>query len=441
VRKVVIVGAGGRDFHVFQRRYRDEAQTRVVAFTAAQIPGIDDRVFPASLAGPAYPDGIPIRPESELERLIVEHDVDEAVLAYSDLAHTDVMHLASRVLAAGADVVFAGPRSTMLRSRRPVVAVGAVRTGCGKSQTTRRIGQLLLERGLRVALIRHPMPYGDLERMRLQRFASLADIDASDPTIEEREEYEEPVRLGMLMFAGVDYAAILEAAEVEADVIVWDGGNNDFPFVAPDVMITVVDPLRPGHELAYHPGEVNLRLADIVVVNKVDSAAPADVATVVANVEAVAPDATVVLAASPVTLEGGSLVGRRVLVVEDGPTITHGGMPFGAGSVAARAAGASELIDPRPHAVGSLRDTYAAYPEIGPVLPAMGYGEQQLADLAATIRATGADVVVAGTPIDLARLIAVDRPVLRARYELADLDHPTLEGALAPWLARWADRD
>jgi predicted GTPase len=441
VRKVVIVGAGGRDFHVFQRRYRDDTRTRVVAFTAAQIPGIDDRVFPASLAGPAYPDGIPIRPESELERLIVEHDVDEAVLAYSDLAHTDVMHLASRVLAAGADVVLAGPRSTMLRSRRPVVGVGAVRTGCGKSQTTRRVGQLLLERGLRVALIRHPMPYGDLERMRVQRFASLADIDASDPTIEEREEYEEPVRLGMLMFAGVDYAAILEAAEAEADVIVWDGGNNDFPFVAPDVMITVVDPLRPGHELAYHPGEVNLRLADIVVVNKVDSAAPADVATVVANVEAVAPDATVVLAASPVTLEGGSLVGKRVLVVEDGPTITHGGMPFGAGSVAARAAGASELIDPRPHAVGSLRDTYAAYPEIGPVLPAMGYGEQQLADLAATIRATGADVVVAGTPIDLARLLDVDRPVLRARYELADLDHPTLEGALAPWLARWAGRD
>jgi predicted GTPase len=441
VRKVVIVGAGGRDFHVFQRRYRDDAQTRVVAFTAAQIPGIDDRVFPASLAGPAYPDGIPIRPESELERLIVEHDVDEAVLAYSDLAHTDVMHLASRVLAAGADVALAGPRSTMLRSRRPVVGVGAVRTGCGKSQTTRRVGQLLLDRGLRVALIRHPMPYGDLERMRVQRFASLADIDASDPTIEEREEYEEPVRLGMLMFAGVDYAAILEAAEAEADVIVWDGGNNDFPFVAPDVMITVVDPLRPGHELAYHPGEVNLRLADIVVVNKVDSAAPADVATVVSNVEAVAPDATVVLAASPVTLDGGSLVGKRVLVVEDGPTITHGGMPFGAGSVAARAAGASELIDPRPHAIGSLRDTYAAYPEIGPVLPAMGYGEQQLADLAATIRATGADVVVAGTPIDLARLLDVDRPVLRARYELADLDHPTLEGALAPWLARWTDRD
>jgi predicted GTPase len=439
VRKVVIAGAGGRDFHVFQRRYRDDRHTRVVAFTAAQIPGIDDRVYPASLAGPAYPDGIPIRPETELERLIVDHEVDEVVLAYSDLAHTDVMHLASRVLAAGADVGLAGPRSTMLHSRRPVVAVGAVRTGCGKSQTTRRIGQLLLDRGLRVALIRHPMPYGDLERMRVQRFATLADIDASDPTIEEREEYEEPVRLGMLMFAGVDYEAILEAAEAEADVIVWDGGNNDFPFIAPDVMVTVVDPLRPGHELAYHPGEVNLRLADIVVVNKVDSAAPADVATVVANVEAVVPDATVVLAASPVTLEGGSLAGVRVLVVEDGPTVTHGGMPFGAGIVAARAAGATELIDPRPHAVGSLRDTYLAYPDIGPVLPAMGYGEQQLADLEATIRASDPDVVVAGTPIDLARLVAVDRPVLRASYELADLDHPTLEGALAPWLARWTD--
>jgi predicted GTPase len=321
-----------------------------------------------------------------------------------------------------------------------VVGVGAVRTGCGKSQTTRRIGQLLLDRGLRVALIRHPMPYGDLERMRVQRFASLADIDASDPTIEEREEYEEPVRLGMLMFAGVDYEAILAAAEAEADVIVWDGGNNDFPFIAPDVMITVVDPLRPGHELAYHPGEVNLRLADIVVVNKVDSAAPADVATVVANVEAVAPDATVVLAASPVTLEGGSLAGARVLVVEDGPTITHGGMPFGAGTVAARAAGATELIDPRPHAVGSLRATYAAYPDIGPVLPAMGYGEPQLADLEATIRASDPDVVVAGTPIDLARLVDVGRPVLRARYELEELDHPTLEGALAPWLIRWTDR-
>jgi predicted GTPase len=447
MRTAVIMGAGGRDFHVFQTRYRDDGTIRVVAFTATQIPGIDDRLYPASLAGPAYPEGIPIRPEEELERLLLDHDVDEVVLAYSDLSHAEVMHQASRVLAGGADLVLAGPRSTMLTSRRPVIAVCAVRTGCGKSQTTRRVGQLLLERGLRVALIRHPMPYGDLESMRVQRFASLADIDASDPTIEEREEYEEPVRLGMIMYAGVDYAAILAAAEEEADVIVWDGGNNDFPFVEPDVMITVVDPLRAGQELAYHPGEMNLRMADVVVVNKVDAATPADVGVVVGNVERVAPDAVVVMAASPVTLdplEGtapgdeGSLAGARVLVVEDGPTITHGGMPFGAGTVAARQAGATELVDPRPFAVGSLRETYDAYPAIGPVLPAMGYGAAQLADLEATIRAVDADVVVAGTPIDLARLVEVDTPIRRARYELRELDHPTLEGALAPWLARWA---
>jgi len=444
MRTAVIMGAGGRDFHVFQTRYRDDQATRVVAFTAAQIPGIDDRVYPASLAGPGYPDGIPIRPEAELERLVAAHGVDEVVLAYSDLAHTEVMHQASRVLAAGADFVLAGPAATMLPSRRPVIAVCAVRTGCGKSQTTRRVGQLLLDRGLRVALIRHPMPYGDLERMRVQRFASLADIDASDPTIEEREEYEEPVRLGMVMYAGVDYAAILAAAEAEADVIVWDGGNNDFAFVRPDVTITVVDPLRPGHEVAYHPGETNLRMADVVVVNKVDAAAQGDVAHVIANVERFAPDAAVVLAASPVTLVGargesvseGALAGLRVLVVEDGPTVTHGGMPFGAGTVAAREAGATGFVDPRPFAVGSIRRTFATYPDIGPVLPAMGYGAAQLADLEATIRAARADVVVAGTPIDLARIVHVDTPIWRARYELLELDHPTIEGALAPWLAR-----
>jgi predicted GTPase len=448
MRTAVIMGAGGRDFHVFQTRYRDDPTTRVVAFTAAQIPGIDDRVYPASLAGPSYPDGIPIRPEDELEQLLSDHVVDEVVLAYSDLAHAEVMHQASRVLAAGADFLLAGPRSTMLTSRRPVIAVCAVRTGCGKSQTTRRVGRLLLDRGLRVALIRHPMPYGDLESMRVQRFASLADIDASGPTIEEREEYEEPVRLGMVMYAGVDYAAILAAAEDEADVIVWDGGNNDFPFVEPDVMITVVDPLRPGHEVGYHPGEMNLRMADVVVVNKVDAATADDVAAVVANVERIAPRATVVLAASPVTLDApeggapgqdGSLAGLRVLVVEDGPTITHGDMPFGAGTVAARQAGATELVDPRDVAVGSLRDTYAAYPAIGPVLPAMGYGAAQLRDLEATIRASAADVVVAGTPIDLARLVEVDTPIRRARYELREIEHPNLEGALAPWLARWSE--
>jgi predicted GTPase len=441
MRTTVIMGAGGRDFHVFQTCYRDRPDSRVVAFTAAQIPGIDDRHYPATLAGPRYPEGIPIRPEAELETLVAAHEVDEVVLAYSDLSHVEVMHQASRVLATGADFVLAGPRATMLESSRPVVAVCAVRTGAGKSQTTRHVGRLLLDRGLRVALIRHPMPYGDLERMRVQRFASLADIDASDPTIEEREEYEEPVRLGMVMYAGVDYAAILAAAEAEADVIVWDGGNNDFPFVRPDVFVTVADPLRAGHELGYHPGETNLRLADIVVVNKTDAARAEDVATVVANVEAVNPGATVVLAASPVTLDVGStdgdLTGKRVLVVEDGPTATHGGMPFGAGTVAARRAGATDLLDPRPFAVGSLQETFATYPDIGDVLPAMGYGAEQLADLTATIRASGADVVVAGTPIDLGRLVDVPMPILRARYVLEDLDHPTLEGALAPWLARW----
>jgi predicted GTPase len=349
------------------------------------------------------------------------------------------------VLAAGADFVLAGPRTTMLRSRRPVVAVCAVRTGSGKSQTTRRIGELLRDSGLRVVLIRHPMPYGDLTRMRVQRFTSIEDIDASDPTIEEREEYEEPVRQGFTMFAGVDYAAILAAAEEEADVIVWDGGNNDLPFVAPDVLVTVVDPLRPGHEVRYHPGEANLRMADVIVVNKVDAALPDAVAEVVANVERLAPAATIVMAASPVTLvppagapAGASLEGRRVVVVEDGPTITHGEMPFGAGSVAAQQVGAI-IVDPREAAVGALADTYRAYPRIGAVLPAMGYGAQQLADLRASIEAVDVDAVVAGTPIDLGRLLDGTAPVWRARYELRELDHPTLEGALSPWLARWTD--
>ena len=436
--RVVIMGAGGRDFHVFNTVYRDDPDRRVVAFTAAQIPGIDDRVYPASLAGEAYPDGIPIRPEAELEALVDQHRVDEVVLAYSDLSHAQVMHLASRVLATGADLRLAGPRSTMLRSTRPVIAVCAVRTGCGKSQTTRHIGRLLLDRGLRVALIRHPRPYGDLERMRVQRFASLADIDAADPTIEEREEYEAPVRAGMVMYAGVDYEEILRAAEAEADVLVWDGGNNDFPFVVPNVLVTVADPLRPGHEVGYHPGETNLRMADVVVVNKVDSATPAAVQEVVANAERVNPGVTVVMAASPVVLEDGpSLEGAKILVVEDGPTITHGEMPFGAGTVAARAAGAAELVDPRPHAVGSLRDTYAAYPDIGPVLPAMGYGADQLADLEATIQATPCDVVVSGTPIDLGRILDPGHPLRRATYELREVDSPTLEGVLAPRLAAW----
>ncbi|MGB9375208.1 MAG: cyclic 2,3-diphosphoglycerate synthase [Jiangellales bacterium] len=439
MRTVVIMGAGGRDFHVFATMFRDNPDTRVVAFTAAQIPGIDDRTYPASLAGLAYPDGIPIVAEQSLPTLIAEHDVDEVVLAYSDLSHLDVMHKASTVLAAGADFRLAGPDATMLRSTKPVVGIGAVRTGCGKSQTTRAVGRLLLDAGLRVALIRHPMPYGDLDAMRVQRFATLDDIDASDPTVEEREEYETPVALGMVMFAGVDYEAILRAAEAEADVIVWDGGNNDFPFVRPDLMITVVDPLRPGHEERYHPGEATLRMADVVVVNKVDSAEPAEVDAVVAAVARLAPSAVVVLAESPVSLDGdGTLAGQRVLVVEDGPTLTHGGMRFGAGTVAAKAAGAGEIVDPRPFAVGSIATTFATYPDTGAVLPAMGYGAVQLRDLEATIRAAPVDVVVSGTPMDLSRLIDPGHPLRRATYELREVGSPTLADVLAAHVARWS---
>ena len=436
MRAVVIMGAGGRDFHNYNTVFRNDPDTRVVAFTAAQIPGIAGRTYPPALAGSYYPDGIPIRPEEELAAIVRDHHVDEVVLAYSDLSHEEVMHKASLVLAAGADFRLLGPRATMLRSTKPVVAVSAVRTGAGKSQTSRKIGRLLLDAGLRVALVRHPMPYGDLERMRVQRFASLADIDAANPTIEEREEYEEPVRQGMVMFAGVDYRRILYRAEYEADVIVWDGGNNDFPFFAPDLHICVADPLRPGQELGYHPGETNLRMADVVVINKVDSAEAAAVAAVAANVAAANPRATIVRAESPVTLEPGpSLAGARVLVVEDGPTLTHGGMPYGAGTVAARQAGATRLVDPRPHAVGSIADTFRTYPHIGLVLPAMGYGRRQIEELAATIDAADCDVVVAGTPIGLARVVGTVCPVRQAGYELRELGHPDLADVLAPILA------
>jgi predicted GTPase len=441
VRKVLIMGAGGRDFHDFNVVFREDPTSRVVAFTAAQIPGIDERIYPPSLAGPRYPAGIPIRPEEELTELVHAEGVDEVVLAYSDLSHEDVMHRASIALAAGADFRLLGPHATMLRSRRPVIAVTAVRTGCGKSQTSRKLGKLLVDSGLRVALVRHPMSYGDLERMRVQRFATIADIDASRPTVEEREEYEAPVELGMVMFAGVDYAAILAAAEEEADVIVWDGGNNDLPFFRPDLWIVVADPLRAGHELAYHPGETNLRLADVVVVNKVDSAAPEDVHRVLADVVSVNPRATVIRAESPVTLDPGPpLEGKRVLVVEDGPTLTHGGMAFGAGTVAARAAHAAELVDPRPWAVGSIAAAFARYPHVGAVLPATGYGDDQLEDLARTIDAVECDVVVTGTPFDLGRLIETRHPLRHARYELRELGRPTLHEVIAP-LERLAHRE
>jgi predicted GTPase len=436
MRTVVIMGAGGRDFHNFNTVFRNDPNTRVIAFTATQIPGIAGRTYPPALAGSYYPNGIPIRPEDELAGIIRDHHVDEVVLAYSDLRHEEVMHKASAVLAAGADFRLLGPGATMLRSAKPVVAISAVRTGAGKSQTSRRVGRLLLDAGLRIVLVRHPMPYGDLERMRVQRFASLADIDASNPTVEEREEYEEPVRQGMIMYAGVDYREILYRAENEADVIVWDGGNNDFPFFAPDLHIVVADPMRPGHELRYHPGETNLRMADVVVINKIDIAEAAAVAAVAANAAATNPRATVVRAASPVTLAPGpSLAGARVLVVEDGPTLTHGGMPYGAGTVAARLAGATSFVDPRPYAVGSIAETFRAYPRIGLVLPAMGYGRRQIQELRATIHAADCDVVVAGTPIGLRRVVGTARPVRQARYELRELGHPDLADVLAPILA------
>jgi predicted GTPase len=435
MRRVIIMGAGGRDFHNFNVAFRNDPETEVVAFTATQIPGIADRTYPASLAGPRYPHGIPILDEEELAGLIRRERVDDVVLAYSDLAHETVMHKASQVLAAGADFRLMGPMSTMIESSKPVVAVCAARTGCGKSQTSRRVGQILLDAGFSVALVRHPMPYGDLEAMRVQRFATLEDIDASDPTIEEREEYEAPVAMGMVMYAGVDYEQILRRAEEEADVVIWDGGNNDFPFFVPDLLITVVDPLRPGHELRYHPGEANVRMADVVVVNKVDSAAPEAVAEVVANVLSVNPDARIVKAASPVTLEAGDpIAGAKVLVVEDGPTITHGEMPYGAGTVAAHQAGTTDLVDPRPHAVGSIAATFERYPGIGTVLPAMGYGDEQLAELEQTINATECDVVITGTPMDLGRLIDIRHPVRHATYGLADHGRPTLADVLEPFV-------
>ncbi|HUZ15336.1 MAG TPA: cyclic 2,3-diphosphoglycerate synthase [Gaiellaceae bacterium] len=440
--KVVIMGAGGRDFHNFNTVFRDDPETRVVAFTATQIPGIADRTYPPVLAGPLYPDGIPIRPEAELAELVREHHVDEVILAYSDLAHETVMHKASLVLATGADFRLLGPDSTMLRSTKPVVAVCAVRTGCGKSQTSRAVGRALLDAGLSVALVRHPMPYGDLEAMRVQRFATVEEIDASHPTVEEREEYEEPVRLGMVMYAGVDYEAILRQAEEEADVIIWDGGNNDLPFYRPDLLIVVADPLRPGHELRYHPGETNLRMADVVVINKVDTAGANDVETVVKNVQDVNPLAQLIFAESPPVLDDGpDLRGKSVLVVDDGPTLTHGEMPFGAGLVAARRAGAAQIVDPRPYAVGSLRDLFEKWPQLTNVLPAMGYSDEQLGELEQTINAAECDVVITGTPIDLGRLIHSRHPIRHVRYELEELGHPTIADVLAPIVAKTAPQE
>ncbi len=426
------MGAGGRDFHDFNVIFRDNPEVEVIAFTATQIPGIEGRTYPPSLAGPRYPRGIPILAEEELPRLIAEGRVDEVVFAYSDVSYTEVMRRAAISAAAGADFTLLGPRSTMLESKKPVLAVCAVRTGAGKSQTSREIGRILLEAGLQVALLRHPMPYHDLDRIAVQRFASLADIDQSDPTVEEREEYERPVEMGIVVYAGVDYGEILARAESEAEVIIWDGGNNDLPFIRPDLLLVVVDPLRAGDELNYHPGEVNLRMADVVIVNKVDSATGDQVRRVLDDIALANPDAAVIEAVSPVSLaEGPSLAGKTVLVVEDGPSITHGGLSFGAGTVAARQAGVGTQIDPRPFAVGSIAETYRRFPHIGPVLPAMGYSHEQLRELEQTINATDCDAVIGGTPIDLARVIRSDHPIRRASYEFEQRSGPSLMEVLS----------
>lgn len=433
--RVVIMGAAGRDFHNFNVVYRDNADSLVIAFTAAQIPNISGRRYPPALAGPRYPDGIPIVPEEQLAELCREHEVTEVVFAYSDVAHAHVMHQASVSLAAGADFVLLGPKRTMLHAKVPVIAICAVRTGCGKSQVTRWISRLLKGRGLKVVVARHPMPYGDLERQAVQRFASREDIDAADCTIEEREEYEPHLALGTVVYAGVDYAEILAQAEAEADIILWDGGNNDFPFFEPDLHIVLVDPLRPGHETTHHPGEAVLRLADIILVAKANSAADADVQQVTETARRINPAAAIIRGASPVTLDDPELVhGSRVLVVEDGPTITHGGMPYGAGYVAATRAQPGEIIDPRTAAAGEIADVYNTYPHIGLVLPAVGYNASQLRALGETINAAGADVVVSATPCDLSKLIDIEAPIVRARYEFAEVGEPGLGSLIEMFL-------
>ncbi|MDH5372811.1 MAG: cyclic 2,3-diphosphoglycerate synthase [Acidimicrobiia bacterium] len=433
-RKVIIIGAAGRDFHNFNTRYRDDESVEVVAFTAEQIPGIEDRTYPAELAGPLYPNGIPVFAEEELPRLIEELGADECAFSYSDISYNHVMGVAAIVQAAGAAFILLGPNDTQVKSTKPVISVCAVRTGSGKSQTSRKIVETLMAKGLKVIAIRHPMPYGDLTAQRVQRFAELADLEKHDCTIEEMEEYEPHIVRGNVIYAGVDYEAIIRAAEDDpdgCDVIVWDGGNNDFSFYEADLAFTVVDPHRPGHELSYYPGEVSLRMADVAIINKIDSADLAGIETVRENIAKINPDARVIEAASTVRLDNPSVVdGKRVLVVEDGPTLTHGGMKIGAGVVAAKKHGAVEFIDPRPYLVGKLKETFETYPDIGTILPAMGYGEEQLRDLEATINATDCDAVVIGTPIDLARIVNINKPVTRVFYDLQEIGEPNLDGVL-----------
>ena len=435
-KKVIIMGAAGRDFHNFNVYFRDNEDYEVVAFTATQIPDIEGRIYPPELAGKLYPEGIPIEPEEKLVELIKKHNVDEVVLSYSDLSFQYVMEKASLVLSAGADFRLLGPRSTMIESKKPVIAVGAIRTGCGKSQTTRRVLDILRSKGLKVISVRHPMPYGNLVEQKVQRFASYEDLDKHKCTIEEREEYEPHIDRKSVVYAGVDYGEILRAVESEdPDVILWEGGNNDFPFYKPDLFIVVVDPHRPGHETTYYPGMTNLLLADVIVINKEETADLEGIETVRKNIEKWNPGAIVIDASSPIFVDDPEKIkGKRVLVVEDGPTLTHGEMSYGAGYVAAKKFGASEIIDPRPFAVGSIVETYRKYTHIGSILPAMGYGEKQIKELEETINGSDAELVIIGTPIDLGRVTKLNKPYVRVRYELQEIGKPDLEDVLSEFL-------
>ncbi|MEM2081545.1 MAG: cyclic 2,3-diphosphoglycerate synthase [Candidatus Bathyarchaeia archaeon] len=434
-KKIIIMGAAGRDFHNFNVYFRNNSRYQVVAFTATQIPGIQCRIYPPELAGNGYPDGIPIYLEEELPRLIKEFDADAVVFAYSDVSHEYVMHKAAVVLASGANFWLMSAKSTMLKAKVPVISVCAVRTGAGKSQTSRHIAKFLKSKGLRVVVMRHPMPYGDLKKQVLQRFASHKDLANCDCTIEELEEYEPHVDNGIVVYAGVDYERILEAAQNEADIIIWDGGNNDLPFLKPDLHIVLADPHRAGHELTHYPSVINLRLANVVIVNKVDTADAAKIKQVKENVKSLNPNALILEAASPITVDKPELIrGKRALAIEDGPTVTHGEMPYGAATIAARKFGAKELVNPKPYAVGSIRETYVQYPHLGAVLPAVGYSEMQIAELEATINATPCDVVLIGTPIDLRRVIKVDKPTVRVKYELQVISPVYLEEILENFL-------
>ena len=431
MRNAIIMGAAGRDFHNFNLFFRSNSDIKVVAFTATQIPNIDGRKYPAELAGDLYPDGIDICPESDLCSLIEKHRVHDVYFSYSDVPHRYVMSKCADVMKAGANFVLLGPNETMVKSTKPVVSICAVRTGCGKSQTTRKVGRILQELGFKVAAIRHPMPYGDLVKQKVQKFETLDDLKKHECTIEEMEEYEPHIRSGITVFAGVDYEAILREAEKIADIVLWDGGNNDTPFYKSDLEIVVADPHRAGHELEYYPGEVNLKRADVVVINKIDTANFDDILQVRQNIQANNPNAIVVDGASPIFVEGGEAIhGKRVLVVEDGPTLTHGEMKYGAGIMAAHRFGASEIVDPRPYAVGTIAETFAKYPDIGILLPAMGYGDQQIEDLQQTINKVDADLVIIGTPIDLTRIVKLDKPAVRVTYELEEIGTPKLQQIL-----------